>query len=160
MKKEPLFIRFANGKANASDIVSTIQSSTEDEDSRKIASETMSSLPDLRVFQKDFRNALQDIIDNGVNQHLINYVNSYMKPSLTEYVEGSQGSRAGEKRWITIKEADTPWVEAVVCYNLCLFIRAFDIRDIKLCPVCKNFFSHKGKYAKYCSDSCKAQGKR
>ena len=57
-----------------------------------------------------------------------------------------------------LKEKDTPWVEAIVCYNFCLYIKMYGISEIKLCPVCSKFFSHKGKYAKYCSDACKTSG--
>jgi hypothetical protein len=74
-------------------------------------------------------------------------------------VEGGGGSRAGEKRWVQIKAEDAPWVEAVVCYNLCLYIRMYGIKELKRCPKCQKFFSNKGKYAKYCSDICKPQEK-
>lgn len=156
MRTEPLFIRYANGDATVMDVIGAMADS-EDEKTKQIVEETKSALPDLSVFRADFRKALDDLIDSGINQRLINYVDSYMKPSLEEYMEGSQGSRAGEKRWVTVKEKDTPWVEAVVCYNLCLYMRMYGIQDIKHCPVCGKFFSHKGKYAKYCSDICKGQ---
>ena len=160
MRREPLFVRFANSEANASDIIQSFLSNSEEEKSNKIAEKAANSIPDLNIFKRDFQEALEDLIDSGVNQRFINYVNSYMKPALTEYVEGSGGSRSGEKRWISIKEEDTPWIEAIVCYNLSLYIRMYGLKEIKRCPVCRKFFSNKGKYAKYCSDPCKGRGSK
>jgi len=155
MRVEPLFIRYANGMANTEAVVRSYLSIAEDENSKKIAAEVITKLPDLTMFRKDFRSCLDDLIDNGINNHFINYVNSYMKPSLEEYVEGSNASRTGEKRKVVIKAEDAPWIEAMICYNMSLYIRVYGITDIKHCPNCGNFFSHKGKYAKYCSDICK-----
>ena len=159
MKREPLFIRFSNGQVESTDILTIATTSINDDRSRKIAEERRSDLPDLSTFRNDFKNALADLIESGISQKIINYVNSYMKPSLVEYVEGSQGSNTGEKRWVSIKDPDTPWMEAIVCYNLCLYIKAFGVQELKRCPVCTKFFSNKGKYAKYCSDVCKSSGK-
>ena len=158
MKIEPLFIRLANRQVGALDIIQSFQNSSQDEPSKKIAAEAIGNIPDISLFIKDFREVLGDLIENGINQRVINYINSYMKPSLSEVVDSSGGSRAGENRWIFIKNADAPWVEAIICYNLSLYIKAFGVDKIKQCPVCSKFFSHKGKYAKYCSESCKSQG--
>lgn len=156
---EPLFLRFANGDITAADIAATVTGSSEDPSTIQIAKEALKSLPDLSLFRRDFSRMMDDLIDNGINQKVINYINSYMKPSLEEYVEGSD-RRTGEKRWVSIKAEDTPWMEAIVCYNLCLYIRGFGISSLKHCPVCHRFFAHKGKYGKYCSDPCKQKGNR
>jgi hypothetical protein len=157
MRNEPLFIRYANGLVEASYIIQSFIESNLDNKSKEIAEKALKSPPDLKLFKKDFRNLLIDIIDNGINKQAINYINNYMKPSLEEIVEGGT-NRAGEKRQIILKAEDTPWVEAIVCYNLTLYIKMYGIPEIKLCPVCSKFFSHKGKYAKYCSDTCKSSG--
>jgi hypothetical protein len=157
MRIEPLFIRYANGLVEASYIVQSFIESNFDNRSKEIAEKALKSPPDLKLFRKDFRNLLIDIIDNGINKQAINYINNYMKPSLEEIVEGGT-NRAGEKRQIILKAEDTPWIEAIVCYNLTLYIKMYGISEIKLCPVCFKFFSHKGKYAKYCSDTCKTSG--
>jgi hypothetical protein len=83
-----------------------------------------------------------------------------MKPSLIEYVESDNIGKVGENRYISIKEEDTPWFEAIICYNLCIYIKVYGIKAIKQCPVCNKIFSTKGKYAKYCSESCKMQGQK
>jgi len=154
MRREPLFIRFANGVSSGSDIINSLLESSNKE-TVEIAQKKLEDIPDLRIFREDFKKALLDLIDNGISQYLINYVNSYTKPSLIEYVNEGGNSRVSEDRKVAIKAEDAPWVEAVVCYNLCLYIRMFGIKEIKKCPVCFKFFSNKGKYAKYCSDGCK-----
>lgn len=158
MRREPLFIRFANGLVNAQEIVVSFRDNTHHTESKAIASTLLEDPPDLTVFKKDFKKALCDIIDNGINNQVINYLNSYMKPSLLEIVDGGGKNRAGEIRQIILKAADAPWLEAIVCYNLCLYIKAYGIQELKLCPVCKKFFSNKGKYSKYCSEPCKKAG--
>jgi hypothetical protein len=160
MKIEPLFIRLANRKAGALEVIQSFQKASDDEMSVEIAAKASSDLPDISLFIKDFKEVLLDLIDNGVNQRVVNYINSYMKPSLCEVVDQSGGGRAGESRHIYIKDPKAPWVEAVVCYNLTLFIKAYGFQSIKCCPVCSKFFTDKGKYAKYCSESCKSQGGR
>lgn len=159
MRREPLFIRFANTSIDSEEIIKSFLDSTSHSESIEIAKRTLEDIPDLTIFRKDFKSALSDVIDNGINNQFINYVNSYLKPSLTEIVDGSDASRAGENRKIILKAPDTPWVEAIVCYNLCLYIRVYGIQELKNCPVCKKFFSNKGKYAKYCNDACKKVGK-
>lgn len=157
MKIEPLFLRFANGRVTEQEVIEIFLKDTDDDKSKGIATKALEKPPVLDVFKRDFRSALDDLIDNGLSNQFINYVNSYMKPSLLEFVEGGNSSRIGEKRRVTLKEEDTPWVEAVICYNLCLYIKSFGLQTIKHCPVCQKFFSHKGKYAKYCSDQCKGK---
>ena len=154
MKIEPLFIRLANRKAGALDIIHSFKESSQDEPSIEIANDAIEKVPDISLFIKDFREVIEDLIDNGVNQRVINYINSYMKPSLSEVLDSS----GGERRWIYLKDAKAPWVEAIVCYNLSLYIKAFGLDTIKNCPVCSKFFTHKGKYSKFCSESCKGQG--
>lgn len=160
MRVEPLFIRFANGTTNTIEIINSFLNITDHKKSVDIASKALNDVPDLSIFRKDFRKALLDLIDNGINNKFINYVNSYMKPSLLEIVDDSAGSKAGESRHIILKEDDTPWLEAIVCYNLSLYLRAYGISELKSCPICSKFFSNKGKYAKYCSDICKKSGSK
>lgn len=158
MKKEPLFIRYANSITDEVEIVRDFMLNTEDMKSKDIAKKTLESLPNLSIFKKDFKECLQDLIDNGISNHFINYVDSYMKPSLLENIESTNKSQAGEKRWVLLKDYDAPWIEALVCYNMSLYLKVFGIKELKRCPTCGNFFSNKGKYAKYCTEDCKKQG--
>lgn len=158
MRIEPLFIRLANREISALEVIQSVIKSSEDPRSIEIAQSALQEIPDLSVFVKDFKEVLMDISDNGISQRMINYLNSYMKPSLSEILDTSGGNRSSEKRYICIKDPKAPWVEGIVCYNLSLFIKAFGLQSIKNCPVCTKFFTNKGKYAKYCSDICKTRG--
>lgn len=158
MKEGPLFIKFLNNEIDYPDIINSVINSSKDERSQTIAQNKKDEIIDFSYFRTDFRKAILDLIDNGITQRLINYIDSYMKPSLLEFEEPNSGSRSGERRHVIIKTDDAPWIEAVVCYNLCVYIRAFGIDSIKQCKTCNKFFTHKGKYAKYCSDQCKSLG--
>jgi len=158
MKIEPLFIRLANREYTALDVIRGFKAYSDDSASIAITNKAEANIPDISLFIKDLREVLSDLIDNGLNQRVINYLDSYMKPSLSEMVESSGNSRSGEKRWVFIKNPEAPWIEGIVCYNLSLFIKAFGFESIKNCPVCSKFFTNKGKYAKYCSEPCKSRG--
>lgn len=157
MRIEPLFINFLNNTVKSKGIIEIVLQRAKDDKTKEIAGRKEEV--DLTLFQKDFKKAILDIIDNGISQRVINYLNSYMKLSLEEYVDTGAGNRVNESRYVGIKAEDAPWLEAVVCYNLCLFIKVYGTKEIKQCPVCRKFFSNKGKYAKYCSDICKGQKK-
>lgn len=159
MRDEPLFINFLNGQVNYLQIIDSVINNSKDDRSKKIAESKKGSTIDLSLFREDFHKVILDLMDNGDNQRVRNYLNSYMKPSLEEFVEPNNGGRVNESRYISIKADDTPWIEAVVCYNLCIFIKVYGFQSIKQCATCSKFFKHKGKYAKYCSDSCKSVGK-
>jgi hypothetical protein len=158
VRDEPLFIKFLNGQVNQEQIIDSVIGSSKDQRSKDIAAAKMGAMIDLSIFREDFRKVVGDLIDNGINQRVINYIDSYMKPSLEEFQEPNQGSRMNESRYVGIKADDAPWIEAIVCYNLCIFIKVYGFKDIKQCTSCGKFFSHKGQYAKYCSDVCKQIG--
>lgn len=151
-KIEPLFVRFANGEASTEDVLNAL-SSSQDKKTADIVTEALKNIPDLSVFRTDFKSMLGDLADNGVSRRVMNYVDSYMKPSLEEYVSGSGGgTKSGEARWVAIKDKDAPWPEAVLCYNMCLYLRVYGITEFKRCPTCGKFFTNKGRYAKYCME--------
>lgn len=159
MRREPLFIRFANGLTEPEEIILSLLENVKHKKSIEIAKKSLDSPPDLNVFRRDFKRALTDLIDNGINNQFINYLDSYMKPSLLETVKDGDRN-ISERREIFLKAEDTPWIEAIVCYNLSLYLKIYGINELKKCAVCEKFFSNKGKYAKYCSETCKASGKK
>lgn len=159
MRDEPLFIKFLNGQINYDHVIDSVLGTSKDQRSKDIASAKKGASIDLSVFREDFRKVVFDLIDNGINQRVINYINSYMKPSLEEFIEPIHGGRVNESRYVSIKAEDAPWIEAVICYNLCIFIKVYGFKDIKQCASCSKFFSHKGQYAKYCSEPCKMANK-
>ena len=158
MSSRPLFMRFLNGKADSSDIARSFLSSTKCEESQGIIQEFLDSETEypLDQFRSDLTACLKDILDQGVDEPIRRYFTDYMKPSLLEYNADSSIGRTGfEDRWVGIADKEAPWIEALVCYNLLMYIKAFGTKSLKRCPVCEDFFGHKGKYSVYCSDRCK-----
>jgi len=151
MRVEPIFVRFANGDASTEDVIKAMGSSKDDK-TKEIVSKALENPPDLTVFRGDFKNMLADLAENGVSRRVINYVDAYMKPSLEEFADSLGGGRAGESRWVAVKDAEAPWIEAVLCYNMCLYLRVYGIPEFKQCSTCGKFFTNKGKYAKYCME--------
>jgi hypothetical protein len=155
MRDEPLFIKFLNSQIDATQVIEAAIAQSKNKRTTDIATAKKKEFVDLSIFKEDFLKVIVDLIDNGVNQRVTNYLDSYMKPSLEEFIEPSQGSRVNESRYVGIKAEDAPWVEAILCYNLCIYIKAWGLKDIKQCPTCGKIFTTRGQYAKYCSEACK-----
>jgi hypothetical protein len=154
--KNPLFLRFINREVGFTDMVRSFANSPNPHTS-EIA---MRAVPiDLEPFRNEIEGAVRDIIKTGLGEEFKAFVNHYMEPSLIEEQVITQGN-LGENRvqMATIKDETAPWVQGFICYNLCLYIKAFGLEDLKACKSCNKLFSHKGKYASYCSDGCKKKG--
>lgn len=158
-RRNPLFMRFLNKEVGVADLLSAY---TQSPDSLTVstAEKALLNPPDLMAFRGELLEAVHDIIHGGVGQEFIAFVNNYMQPSLDEDVSTSP-SQLGEdmSRSARVKDPDTPWVQGMLCYNLCLYIKAFGLENLKCCKVCGKFFDHKGKYAVYCNDKCKTSAK-
>lgn len=156
----PLFLRFINNELSVSDLL-TIFSRASDPFTSETAIKALEDPPDLESFKKELTDAVRDIAREGPGEEFKAFVNNYMEPSLIEDVSNF-ASQFGENvtRTARVKDADSPWVEGLLCYNVCMYIKAFGLDSLKSCRVCSKLFSHKGKYAVYCSDSCKAQGRQ
>jgi hypothetical protein len=157
MKTTPMFIRFVNNDIGAQQVAASLASSTGDEESREIAEKMTAGegLYDVERFRDDFGNCLVDFIDNGPVPPVIQYLDAYMA-SIEEVVDHEgRGSYGTTSRYAQIRDPEGPWVEGLVCYNFCLYLKAFGKDELKRCPTCGRFFAHKGKYAKYCSEDCK-----
>ena len=163
MKNDPLFIRVANRQAQVLDAARAFVDSPDEATSStaRAVAEVPSSYPhNFNDFSTKFRSLLADLIDNGITQSATTALNSYMEPSLTEVTRGINYSTKGStSEYPIIREASQPWAEGLVCYNLCKYIKAFGIQEIKVCKKCKVFFAGRGKYASYCSDACR-EGKK
>ncbi len=153
--KNPLFLRFINREVSYSDMVRSFANSPDPRTS-EMAMKAMTSPIDLEPFRKEIEEAVRDIIKEGLGEEFRAFVNHYMEPSLAEEQVVTQG-RLGESRvqTATIRDENAPWVQGFVCYNLCLYIKAFGLQDLKSCKACNKLFAHKGQYAVYCSDDCK-----
>jgi hypothetical protein len=153
--KNPLFLRFINREIAYTDMVRSFANSPDSRTS-EIAMKAMTSPMDLESFRKEMEEAVRDIIKIGLGEEFRAFVNHYMESSLVEEQVVTQ-SHLGESRiqTATIKDENAPWVQGFICYNLCLYIKAFGLEELKSCKTCEKLFAHKGKYAVYCSDECK-----
>jgi hypothetical protein len=157
--KEPLFVRFCNKEASVLDLLHSFSKSS-DLFTSELAIKTIKNPPDMSQFHKELVDAVTDIIKTGPSEDFKAFVNHYMGESLIEDYE-TRDTDLGENisRSARVVDENTPWVQGLVCYNLCLYIKAFGLEDLKKCKVCSKFFCHKGKWAVYCSDVCKKASK-
>jgi hypothetical protein len=153
--KNPMFLRVINRESSFSDLVRAFSNSS-DPRTAEIAIKAMNNPIDLEPFRVELEEAVRDIIKTGYGEEFKAFVNHYMEPSLTEEQKVTQGP-LGESRVqvATIKDEKEPWIQGFICYNLCLYIKAFGTEDLKSCKTCGKLFDHKGKFATYCSDDCK-----
>jgi hypothetical protein len=153
--REPLFIRFLNKELSAVDMLHIFARSP-DPYTAQTASKAMDDPPNLEEFHQELLDAVRDLTKTGLGEEFKAFVNNYMGQSLIEDVE-SKDSKFGENvsRRARIVDEESPWVQGLICYNLCLYIKAFGLEDLKICRICHKLFAHKGKYAIYCSDACK-----
>lgn len=159
MSKGPLFLRFINKEVSVLEMLQSFAGAT-DPCTAKAAARALKDPPDLESFRSEMKDAVTDIIGEGVGKEFSAFVDNYMKESLEEDVETEHGQLGKNvTRWARVKDETKPWVQGFICYNLCLYIRAFGLQSLKKCKVCSKFFNHKGKWAVYCSDPCKSEGK-
>ena len=157
MSKNPLFLKFLNREVSVEDMLDSFSRSS-DSYTASTAVETLKVPPDLEDFRTELNDALVDIIKDGLGKEFSAFVDNYMASSLVEDIE-TQKRQLGKNvsRTARVKDKSMPWVQGLICYNLSLYIRAFGLEALKQCKVCGKIFAHKGKYALYCSDSCKAK---
>lgn len=158
---EPLFLRYLNKELSTVDLLNIFTRSS-DPLTAETATEALNSdsFPDMEKFRLELKEAVYDIIKEGLGEEFKAFVNHYMEPALIEDID-NQKAQFGENvsRTARIKDPDAEWLPAFLCYNLCLYIKAFGLESLKSCRVCFKLFSHKGKYAVYCSDPCKNAGR-
>lgn len=159
VRRDPLFIRFINREVSASDLIDTFLGAPEDQ-TKNAAILASQNPPDLEPFRIELTDAVRDIIRVGLAEEFSAFVNHYMEESLEENVERVD-SQLGQNvsRTARVKDPSAPWIQGFICYNLCLYIKAFGLESLKSCKVCGKIFDHKGKYAVYCSDPCKIKSK-
>jgi len=159
MTKEPLFLRFMNRELGAADLLN-IFSRSGDKATKEAAEAALAIPPDLDGFRKELSDAVDDIVVKGAGEEFRAFANHHMA-CLVEDVESRDGT-FGENvdRTARVGDPTGPWVQGFVCYNLCLYLRVFGTECLKKCTICGKVFANKGKFAVYCSDPCKAKGKK
>lgn len=157
--KEPLFLRFVNKELKTSDLL-TIFSRSDDPSTKEAAETSLLSPPDLGEFREELSDAVDDIILKGAGEDFRIFANHHMS-TLVEDVESRPGS-FGENvtRSARVGDKHGPWIQGFLCYNLCLYLRVYGTECLKKCRICGKVFANKGKFAVYCSDPCKAKGKK
>jgi len=163
LTKNPLFVNFLNwqgDKYSVEKMFNTLLLNFKESENKKIVLKQLTNINDkylqnLSNFQKIFKKyILQTIHSQCISKDFVAWMDNAFK-----YIEERISIYAkNESRSISIKNAEGCWFEGIIIYNFILTFNYFGVNIIKLCPVCSNFFSHKGKYAKYCNDTCKTLG--
>ena len=163
LKTNPLFINFLNWEGDKYGIermLETLSQNFEDTSDQEIVLKKLNSLDEdflnnLSNFHRVFKGYInQTISAQGIPEAFVTWMDNAFK-----YVEEKVDLYAkDESRSVTIKDAEGRWFEGIVIYNFIMTFNYYGAYIIKQCPVCSNFFSHKGQYAKYCSDACKTTG--
>ena len=150
----PMWLRFINKETNVLELLHSFSKSP-DTKTAAAATEALKEPPDLESFRKELEDAARDMVRDGLGDEFRAFVNHYMD-SLEEDLQVQDTPRGENRSQIArVKDASGPWIQGFVCYNLCLYVKAFGLQDVKECKVCGKVFAHKGQYAAYCSDACK-----
>jgi len=163
LSHNPLFVKFLNwqgDKYSIENMFDTLAQSFEDSTDQEIVLDRLKNLNDeylnnLSNFQKVFKgHILVTMGAKGISEDFVAWMDNAFK-----YVEERVSTYAkDESRSIGIKDGEGRWFEGIVIYNFIMTFNYYGADIIKQCPVCSDFFSHKGKYAKYCNDACKTTG--
>ena len=157
MTSTPMFLKFINREIEITELLHSFIRSG-DANTVKAATKALENPQDLEEFRKELEEAVNDLVLEGVGEEFKAFVNHYMQESIEEDVT-VKSTRLGENRSqiAKVKDENAPWIQGFICYNLCLYIKAYGLDDLKKCRVCGKLFCHKGKYAVYCSDLCKSK---
>jgi hypothetical protein len=158
--KNPLFLRFINRTVGVAEILNSYTKS-DDPYTSQAAVKALDNPPDLDNFRKELEDAIRDIIKDGPNEEFKAFVNHYMESSIYQFSDSAK-TPFGENRKHTayLKDENAPWVQGFLCYNLCLYIKAFGLDNLKSCKTCSKLFAHKGQWAVYCEDTCNPKKKK
>lgn len=157
MTATPMFLKFINREVEITELLHSFIRSG-DANTVKAATKALENPQDLEEFRKELEEAVNDLALEGLGDEIKVFVNHYMQESIEEDLT-VKSTRLGENRSqiARVKDENAPWIQGFICYNLCLYIKAYGLDDLKKCRVCGKLFCHKGKYAVYCSDPCKSK---
>jgi len=163
LNHNPLFVKFLNWEGDKHSIELMLKTLSQDFEKSKDQDIVLARqrnlnddyLNNLSNFQKVFKKyILQTIGTKDISETFVAWMANgfnYIEEEVDTYAKD-------ETRYITIKDREGRWFEGIVVYNFIMTFNYFGADIIKQCPVCSSFFSHKGKYAKYCNDACKTTG--
>jgi len=164
LKVNPLFVNFLNWEGDKyllEKLIWGLHDNFKRREDKNIALYLLNNLDvvkldNLTSFQKIFRNKVIEMIQGncGITEDLLVWFNNAFK-----YVKDTALlENKDEDHNLEIIDSEGPWLEGSIIYSFVMTCKFFSWNIIKNCPVCSNFFSHKGRYSKYCSDGCKAKG--
>lgn len=162
LSHNPLFIKFLNwsgDKFTIENLLKGLQDSFELDSDKDTVKSTLlnldeSYLSNLDNFKKKF---VSYVFNTITNQNASEEFLAWLSNSYKYIEEEIDNHHNNEIRKVHIKDPEGRWFESLICYNFIMTFNNFGVEIIKKCP-CSKFFSHKGKYAKYCSEECKSKG--
>lgn len=157
--KNPLFLKFVNKTITDRELIQIFVAS-EDSVTSAAAKKAIENPPNLESFRKELEEAVRDLVKVGLGEEFKSFVNHYMENSLTQ-TSNREKTPFGENQThkAYIKDENEPWIQGLICYNLCLYVKAFGLDCLKSCKTCGKLFANKGKWAVYCTDVCKSRKK-
>lgn len=160
-KMEPLFIDFLNSIINEDFILAFLKRLEllfNDKEDKKCVQEFREvfkshHLEGYRLTQTKFKDQMDYIINYGKFDHdFPGWANFYLA-SLRELKK--EDAFGNEERFVQIGDPNGDWITGLILYNFSLFCKYYGTELLKKCPTCNKYFTTKGKYAKFCSKSCK-----
>lgn len=164
-KEEPLFITFLNSKVSRDYVISLLEKleSLFTEPADKVAAKERKEqykdhhLEAFKLVQTKFKDQIDHIIKfQDFDKEFGTWANFYLS-ALREIKE--EDKRGNVQRFVRIGDTNGDWITGLILYNFSLFCRYFGTEILKKCTICNTYFTVKGKYAKYCSESCKKSAK-
>ena len=158
----PLFIRFLNWQRDKHSIeifLTDIQASLNNETDIKIIRDRISNLTEDYLSELDkFKEKFESFIKGTISSKEVSPEFLTWLGNLNKYIQETVIQDNNDRsHLITIRDPAGKWFESLICYNFILTFNYFGCTIIKKCPICGSYFAHKGKYAVYCSDECKAK---
>jgi hypothetical protein len=164
-KEEPLFVKFLNSKISeeyVTNLLEKLGSVFNDESDKVSVNERKESFKEhhleaFRLVQKKFKDHIDHIMNfKKFDKDFGQWANFYLS-SLREIKE--EDKKGNIQRFVKIGDANGDWITGIILYNFSLFCKYYGTDLLKNCQSCGSYFTIKGKYAKFCSDSCKKSEK-
>lgn len=149
-----MFLRFINRETGVSELLNSFAKSS-DKKTADAAIESLKNIPDIEEFRQELEEAVRDLIQEGIGEEFKAFVNNFLSALEEDIITKDTSQGENRSQIARVKDIEGPWIQGFICYNLCLYIKAFGLENLKSCKVCEKLFAHKGKWAVYCSDLCK-----
>lgn len=155
-EKRPLFQRFINKELTDSQLHSRLLAVLKDSGDEHSVSMVEGMTPSVsKTFREDFKYAVQSVISDGlVGSPVPQFLTMWMSAIGVSTIKSGAGNTTQERSTISILSENFV-LEGFLSYNFTMYLKGFGLTSLKCCPTCSSIFTHKGKYGKYCSVTCK-----